>query len=101
MKRLGHRLGYTAGHGTGSAEPNKYRGSSAILIRMASGASVLLDAGEGAAGALVRRFGLQGCRSRIASTSFNALQKLRSNDVRAVQLLKAFTSLSIVQPLMV
>lgn len=53
--------------GTGSAEPNKYRGSSAILIRMASGASVLLDAGEGAAGALVRRFGLQGARQAVAS----------------------------------
>jgi ribonuclease Z len=40
--------------GTGSAEPNKFRGSSAIFLRMASGGSVLLDAGEGAAGALVR-----------------------------------------------
>lgn len=44
--------------GTGSAEPSKYRGSSGILLQMHnSGASMLLDAGEGVAGQILRTFG--------------------------------------------
>ena len=50
--------------GTGSAEPSRYRGSSAILIKRAghlrgttSEGSVLLDAGEGCAGAMKRYLG--------------------------------------------
>lgn len=44
--------------GTGSAEPSKYRGSSGILLQMHnSGASMLLDAGEGVAGQILRAFG--------------------------------------------
>lgn len=46
--------------GTGSAEPSKYRGSSGILLQMHnSGASMLLDAGEGVAGQILRAFGKQ------------------------------------------
>lgn len=46
--------------GTGSAEPSKYRGSSGILLQMHnSEASMLLDAGEGVAGQILRAFGKQ------------------------------------------
>ena len=49
--------------GTGSAEPNKYRGSSGILIELPRPSSsvikswILLDCGEGSVGALERLFG--------------------------------------------
>lgn len=49
--------------GTGSAEPNKYRGSSGILIELPRPSSsmtktwMLLDCGEGCTGALERLFG--------------------------------------------
>ncbi|CAM6086609.1 unnamed protein product [Calypogeia fissa] len=54
--------------GTGCAEPSKKRGSSSILlqVRGAQGA-MLLDAGEGAAGQLFRRFGEQAARTIISS----------------------------------
>jgi ribonuclease Z len=43
--------------GTGSAEPNKYRGSSAIHLVAGGGGGFLLDAGEGTAGAMNRQYG--------------------------------------------
>ena len=43
--------------GTGCAEPSKYRGASALHLRAAPGAGLLLDAGEGAWGQLVRFYG--------------------------------------------
>lgn len=43
--------------GTGCAEPSKYRASSGILVRMGFGRGLLIDAGEGTWGQLVRFFG--------------------------------------------
>lgn len=44
--------------GTGSAEPSKYRGGSAILLTLSPGNALLMDCGEGAAGQLFRTGGL-------------------------------------------
>ena len=44
--------------GTGSAEPSKYRGGSAMLLTLAPGAALMMDCGEGAAGQLLRTGGL-------------------------------------------
>ncbi|GAQ86315.1 hypothetical protein KFL_002820100 [Klebsormidium nitens] len=44
--------------GTGSAEPSKYRGGSAILLTLTPGNALLMDCGEGAAGQLFRTGGL-------------------------------------------
>ena len=46
--------------GTGCAEPSKYRGGAAVHVRLADGRGLLLDAGEGALGQLVRHFGPAG-----------------------------------------
>lgn len=46
--------------GTGSAEPSKFRGSSAILLQTEGKHSMLLDAGEGSIGQLRRKFGSAG-----------------------------------------
>lgn len=43
--------------GTGCAEPSKYRGSSAIHLVMRDGRGLMIDAGEGAFGQLVRHHG--------------------------------------------
>ena len=43
--------------GTGCAEPSKYRASSGILVRMGFGRGLLMDAGEGTWGQMVRFFG--------------------------------------------
>ena len=51
--------------GTGCAEPSKYRGASALHLRAAPGAGLLLDAGEGAWGALVRHYGRRGARRQV------------------------------------
>ena len=55
--------------GTGSAEPSRYRGSSAILIKRAARSTdegnVLLDAGEGCAGAMKRYLGHDEARRAI------------------------------------
>ncbi|KAJ7540229.1 hypothetical protein O6H91_10G006100 [Diphasiastrum complanatum] len=54
--------------GTGSAEPSKYRGSSGILLKIQGcNASMLLDAGEGVVGQLVRLYGKQGAFEVLAS----------------------------------
>jgi hypothetical protein len=44
--------------GTGSAEPSKYRGGSAILLTLTHDSALLMDCGEGAAGQLLRTSGL-------------------------------------------
>ncbi len=46
--------------GTGCAEPSKYRGGAAVHVRLSDGRGLLLDAGEGALGQLVRHFGPAG-----------------------------------------
>ena len=55
--------------GTGSAEPSRYRGSSAILIKRSARSTdegnVLLDAGEGCAGAMKRYLGHDEARRAI------------------------------------
>ncbi|KAK9822596.1 hypothetical protein WJX74_008798 [Apatococcus lobatus] len=53
--------------GTGSAEPQKYRGPSAIHVRLESGLSVLLDCGEGTWGQFVRRYGADSATQQVAS----------------------------------
>lgn len=53
--------------GTGSAEPSKYRGASAILLRLSCGQSVLMDCGEGALGALCRAHGTAAALRHVAS----------------------------------
>lgn len=52
--------------GTGSAEPSKYRGASAILLRVAPRGAALLDCGEGAWGQLVRLHGVEGAGALVA-----------------------------------
>lgn len=46
--------------GTGSAEPSKFRGSSGILLQTGSKHWMLLDAGEGSLGQIVRKYGETG-----------------------------------------
>ncbi|KAK9853084.1 hypothetical protein WJX84_003438 [Apatococcus fuscideae] len=53
--------------GTGSAEPQKYRGASAIHVKLESGWGVLLDAGEGTWGQFQRRYGPQDAVEQVAS----------------------------------
>ena len=53
--------------GTGSAEPSKYRGASAIHVRLGCGQSLMLDCGEGAVGALVRLGGWAEAMAQVAS----------------------------------
>ena len=59
--------------GTGSAEPSKYRGPSAILLELGDqddagrDGGILLDCGEGTFGQLVRYFGYNGAIKRISS----------------------------------
>ncbi|GIM10126.1 hypothetical protein Vretimale_13897 [Volvox reticuliferus] len=55
--------------GTGCAEPSKYRGASAVLV-MGLGptrGSLLIDAGEGTYGAMVRWLGPRGAMEQVAS----------------------------------
>ena len=52
--------------GTGCAAPSKIRNSAGILYRV-GGSSLLLDAGEGCYGGLLRRFGEQGCAAVLGS----------------------------------
>lgn len=55
--------------GTGSAEPSKYRGPSAILVDvpgMVGKGYLLLDCGEGTFGQMVRLYGFQGARDRVS-----------------------------------
>ena len=55
--------------GTGSAEPSKYRGASGVLCRLppsGGGGYVLLDAGEGAYGAMMRYLGAHGAQSAVS-----------------------------------
>ncbi|KAK9829441.1 hypothetical protein WJX72_005893 [[Myrmecia] bisecta] len=53
--------------GTGSAEPSKYRGASAIHVRFDHGWGILMDAGEGAYGQLIRRYGYKGAAQQVAA----------------------------------
>lgn len=43
--------------GTGCAEPSKYRGSSGVHLRLGNSKGLLIDAGEGILGQLVRHYG--------------------------------------------
>lgn len=51
--------------GTGSAEPSKYRGSAGVQVRLSGGRGLLLDAGEGAWGALLRHYGPAQARAEV------------------------------------
>ena len=51
--------------GTGCAEPSKYRGSSAIHLCLKNGRGLLLDAGEGAFGQMVRCYGASEARKQV------------------------------------
>ena len=51
--------------GTGSAEPSKYRGSSGIHVRLNSGRGLLLDAGEGVWGGLIRHYGPEQAKAEV------------------------------------
>jgi len=51
--------------GTGCAEPSKYRGSSAIHLQTRGGWGLLMDAGEGAFGQMVKCYGLQDARKQV------------------------------------
>ncbi|KAM6497244.1 hypothetical protein JOM56_007717 [Amanita muscaria] len=62
--------------GTGSAMPTKYRNVSSTLISIPNWGNVLLDAGEGTWGQLVRQFGL-GNGSKGASSGNDIWQVLR------------------------
>ncbi|EIE26920.1 hypothetical protein COCSUDRAFT_59422 [Coccomyxa subellipsoidea C-169] len=53
--------------GTGCAEPSKYRGGAAVHVRLSDGRGLLLDAGEGALGQLVRHFGPAGAVDALCS----------------------------------
>ncbi|PRW45195.1 zinc phosphodiesterase ELAC 2-like isoform X2 [Chlorella sorokiniana] len=53
--------------GTGSAEPSKYRGASAIQLRLSCGQSLLMDCGEGTLGALCRAHGTAAALRHVAS----------------------------------
>ena len=54
--------------GTGCAEPSKYRGGTGIWVEFPSGA-ILLDAGESVWGQMVRCFGRQAARAKLARLS--------------------------------
>jgi ribonuclease Z len=51
--------------GTGSAEPSKYRGSAGMHVRLGPGKGLLLDAGEGAWGGLLRHYGPAQARAEV------------------------------------
>ena len=51
--------------GTGSAEPSPHRGASAVHVALPSGGGALLDAGEGAVGALRRALGAAAAASAL------------------------------------
>lgn len=51
--------------GTGCAEPSKYRGSSAIHVVCGNGSGLLMDAGEGAFGQMLRHYGFKGAREQV------------------------------------
>jgi ribonuclease Z len=56
--------------GTGCAEPSKYRGGSAIHVRLANDRGLLLDAGEGVWGQFLRHYGPEGARAQARPVSF-------------------------------
>uniref|UniRef100_A0A061RVH9 ribonuclease Z n=1 Tax=Tetraselmis sp. GSL018 TaxID=582737 RepID=A0A061RVH9_9CHLO len=60
------RLAEVAFLGTGSAEPSKYRGPSAVHLRLPQG-GLLLDAGENTFGQLVRAHGQSGAVAEVAA----------------------------------
>ena len=51
--------------GTGCAEPSKYRGSSGIHVRLGNDRGLLLDAGEGVWGQLLRHYGPEKARAQV------------------------------------
>ena len=53
--------------GTGCAEPSKYRSASAIHVQLKNGRGILLDAGEGSYGQMVRYYGNQEARQQVRS----------------------------------
>lgn len=53
--------------GTGSAEPSKFRGSSGILLQTGGKHYMLLDAGEGCLGQMVRKYGETGAHEVLKS----------------------------------
>ena len=52
--------------GTGCAEPSKYRSSSGVHLRLHGGRGVLIDAGEGVHGQLVRHYGQALAQEQVA-----------------------------------
>ncbi|KAF8631971.1 hypothetical protein AX15_002105 [Amanita polypyramis BW_CC] len=63
--------------GTGSAIPSKYRNVSSTLITIPEGGNILLDAGEGTWGQLVRHYGLGQGPKAAEGTSDDVWQVLR------------------------
>ncbi len=59
--------------GTGCAEPSKYRGSSAIHLQTRSGWGLLMDAGEGAFGQMVKCYGIHNARRQVCFSNKSAL----------------------------
>ncbi len=57
--------------GTGSAEPSKYRGPSAILLSTPGPAYMLLDCGEGTWGQILRKFGPAGAANVVSRSFFS------------------------------
>ena len=53
--------------GTGSAEPSRHRGASAILIRIDAHHTMLLDCGEGCWGQIIRLYGYEGAITILQS----------------------------------
>ncbi|GAX76738.1 hypothetical protein CEUSTIGMA_g4185.t1 [Chlamydomonas eustigma] len=53
--------------GTGSAEPSKYRGPSAILLMLPEARSMMIDCGEGTWGQMVRMLGLTQAKRMVNS----------------------------------
>ncbi|GAB4817494.1 hypothetical protein N2152v2_004540 [Parachlorella kessleri] len=53
--------------GTGSAEPSKYRGASAVHLRLDCGQGILLDCGEGCLGQMQRLYGHRGAMRQVAA----------------------------------
>lgn len=67
--------------GTGCAEPSAYRGGSALHVRLRDGRGLLLDAGEGALGQLVRHYGPAGATKQVCprcKTCLDAPEPARS-----------------------
>ncbi|ORX60584.1 hypothetical protein DM01DRAFT_1380882 [Hesseltinella vesiculosa] len=65
--------------GTGSSVPSKYRNVSATLIKIPSYGSVLLDAGEGTYGQMLRHFGADSIEDELRALKFIFVSHLHAD----------------------